>query len=167
MESTERKPLRVAPRPNPRGKERECRQSDFLRYPAQTESIEDAGTLIGSVRSCCERKRTATRSSPKAAVAWQSDPRPARGLGVVSTDCGVSRTVRIRHENPGNPDTPACPLEFSANPDIGNPPSRSPDRRPCSLSAPDFSRDAPMRTGAVTAATQFFAVRVSPPSAKG
>ena len=29
MESTERKPLKVAPRPNPRGEERECRQSGF------------------------------------------------------------------------------------------------------------------------------------------
>mgnify|MGYP001130647341 CR=1 FL=1 len=167
MESTERKPFKVAPRSNPRGKERECRQSDFLRYPAQTESIEDAGTLFGSVRSCCEHRRNRYEEFPQAAVARQSDPKPARGFGVVSTDCGVSRTVRIRHENPGNPDTPARPLEFSANPDIGNPPSRSPDRRPCSLPAPVFSRDAPMRTGAVTAATQLFAVRVSPPSAKG
>ncbi|MCL4783258.1 MAG: hypothetical protein KJZ70_09510, partial [Bryobacterales bacterium] len=143
------------------------RQSDFLRFLAQGESIHDACALVGVTRSCYEHRRNRYEEFPQAAVAWQSDPRPARGLGVVSTDCGVSRTVRIRHENPGNPDTPARPLEFSANPDIGNPPSRSPDRRPCSLPAPDFSRDAPMRTGAVTAATQFFVVRVSPSSAKG
>ena len=50
MESTKRKPLKFATRPNPREAEREQRQRDFLRFLAQGESIHDACALVGITR---------------------------------------------------------------------------------------------------------------------
>ena len=68
MESTKRKPLKFATRPNPREAEREQRQRDFLRFLAQGESIHDACALVGVTRHAYEKWRD-RRKEFRAAVA--------------------------------------------------------------------------------------------------
>ncbi len=110
MKSTKRKPLKFAPRPNPREEEREQRQTDFLRYIAQGESIEDACALVGVTRFAYEKWRNRHQESSKAVAATrQSDPKPARKLGLVSAVFDVlaapssrlkTRTIRTIPRNP-------------------------------------------------------------------
>lgn len=159
------------------------------------------------------------RRSRTATCARQSDPGSAQEPAFVRTAVDVLNTAQIQRENPDNPDNPVHPeintnslqnqrdtvtkiisarsLEFSANPDIHNPRSRSPipppspsraarsirrAKRPAAVPITGrsrravafpprplsrFSRDGPRRALAVTAGRELFRVCVSSLCAKG
>lgn len=80
MKLVSRKPLAFTGQPNPR--EREQRQSQFLRCIAQGESILDACTLVGVTRSCYEHWRGRFEDFPKHVEAARESHRRDAACGL-------------------------------------------------------------------------------------